>query len=224
MNAIIYCRVSTEKVEQETSLARQEEELEVLAHSYNFSIIKTIKEKHSGFDIDRDGIIEALDLFKQGDAEVLLIQDDTRLGRGNSKMALLHQLNKLDVEVYTVNEQGLLQPSETDSMILEIVSMVEEYQRKLHNLKIQRGMKKAVENGYKPHKNIRNNNEGGRDKLELPTLEIVRLRELKLTFEDIAATLRGFGHDCSKATVHRRYQEYMKEMEEKEKIEIEKIF
>ncbi|MCY7891410.1 recombinase family protein, partial [Bacillus spizizenii] len=26
---------------------------------------------------------------------------------------------------------------------------------------------------------------------------------------EIAATLRGFGYDVSKATVHRRYQEYI---------------
>jgi hypothetical protein len=30
-----------------------------------------------------------------------------------------------------------------------------------------------------------------------------------LTFSEIAATLRGFGYNVSKATVHRRYQEYI---------------
>ena len=40
-------------------------------------------------------------------------------------------------------------------MVLKIVAMVEEYQRKLHNIKIKRGMKRAVENGYKPEKNLK---------------------------------------------------------------------
>lgn len=37
-------------------------------------------------------------------------------------------------------------------MVLEIVSIVEEYQRKIHNMKIRRGMKRAVKNGFKPQK------------------------------------------------------------------------
>ena len=32
--------------------------------------------------------------------------------------------------------------------------------------------------------------------------------KIGLTFSEIAATLRGFGYSISKATVHRRYQEY----------------
>ena len=55
--------------------------------------------------------------------------------------------------------------SETDSMVLQIVSMVEEYQRKLHNIKIKRGMKRAIENGYKPEKNLNNHGmNSGREK------------------------------------------------------------
>lgn len=45
----------------------------------------------------------------------------------------------------------------------------------------------------------------------MPIDEIVRLRKNNLTFAEIAATLRGFGYDVSKATVHRRYQEYVKQ-------------
>ena len=51
-------------------------------------------------------------------------------------------------------------------MVLEIVGIVEEYQRKIHNLKIKRGMKKAVENGYRPEKNLKNQHEGtGRERI-----------------------------------------------------------
>ncbi len=90
--------------------------------------------------------------------------------------------------------------------------MVEEHQRKLHNLKIKRGMKRAVKLGYKPEKNLKNRgNIEGRERKEVPVDEIIRLRNNGLTFEEIAATMRGFGHDVSKATVHRRYQEDMKD-------------
>lgn len=211
MNAIIYCRVSTKKETQETSLLRQKEELLQLAKMHNYHVYKIIEEKASGYEIDRNGVFEFLDDFREGNADTLLIQDDTRLGRGNTKIALIHQINKYNIKIKTISDHGEgFQLSETDSMVLEIVSVVEEYQRKLHNLKIKRGMKKAVKNGYNPLINLGSNCAGGRSKIEVPIDEIVRLRKMKLTFEEIAATLRGFGYDISKATVHRRYKDYEK--------------
>jgi DNA invertase Pin-like site-specific DNA recombinase len=108
--------------------------------------------------------------------------------------------------------------SESDSMVLQIVGIVEEYQRKLHNMKISRGMKKAINEGYQPQKNIKNHDQSkGPEKKEIPIQEIVRLRENGLTFSDIAATLRGFGYNVSKATVNRRYLEYLEPIEGTEK-------
>lgn len=210
MKAIIYCRVSTEKEEQHSSFIRQREELTKLAELHSFSVYKVIEEKASGYEIDREGVFEFLDCFSRKEANILLIQDDTRLGRGNTKIALVHQLMKLGVQIISIGDNGTLKLSDTDSLVLEIVAIVEEYQRKLHNLKIKRGMKRAVRNGYKPHVNLHGENNGGRSKKEVPINEIVRLKKLDLTFHDIAATLRGFGYDVSKATVHRRYQEYIK--------------
>ncbi|OEH94070.1 YneB family resolvase-like protein [Bacillus solimangrovi] len=207
--ALIYCRVSTMKDAQHSSIERQKEELLQLAKSYEFDVYKVISEKASGYDIEREGILEVLQTFKENEANVLLIQDETRLGRGNARIALLHALQKENVEIYSVSHQGELQLSESDSMVLEIVSIVEEYQRKLHNLKIKRGMKRAVERGFQPANNLKNQHlNSGRDRKDVPIEEIVRLRQKKLTFADIAATLRGFGYEVSKATVHRRYQEY----------------
>ena len=102
-------------------------------------------------------------------------------------------------------------------MVIQIVSIVEEYQRKLHNLKIKRGMLRAVEKGYQPQKNLSNKgNLGGRERKEFPIQEIVRLRTNGLTFAEIAATLRGFGYNISKATVNRRYLEYIQEQKKDE--------
>lgn len=214
MNAIIYCRVSTTKEAQETSLERQREELEHLAQQYGFSIVKTIMERASGYDIEREGVLELLDALKEEKIDAVLIQDETRLGRGNARIALLHCIQKEGTKVYTVSHNGEMQLSEADSMVLNILSIVEEYQRKIHNLKIKRGMQKAVERGYRPERNLKNVGENaGRERIELPMEEIVRLRHTGLTFAEIAATLRGFGYDVSKATVHRRYQEYVRQGE-----------
>ncbi|HZG70420.1 MAG TPA: recombinase family protein [Chondromyces sp.] len=214
MKAIIYCRVSTKKDTQESSLERQEEELRSLAAAHGFQVVDVIKDQESGYELNRPGVLHMLDLIKNSDIDIILIQDETRIGRGNAKIALLHCILKEGVRVYSISHNGELQLSDSDSMVLQIVSMVEEYQRKIHNLKIKRGMQRAVEKGYRPEKNLKNQgNPAGRDRKELPIEEIVRLRKNDLTFAEIAATLRGFGFNVSKATVHRRYQEYIESLD-----------
>ncbi|AXI09163.1 recombinase family protein [Oceanobacillus sp. 143] len=209
MKAILYCRVSTDKITQETSLVRQKEELLNLAARHQITVVDCIEEKQSGYDIEREGIFRMLDYFSANEADCLLIQDETRLGRGNTKIALFHQLNKLNVRIYTATHDGELELSESDSMVLQIVGVVEEYQRKIHNMKIKRGMKKAVAAGYDPSKNLTNLDKApGRERIEFPIEEVVRLKENKLTFAEITKVLNGLGYDVSKATVHRRYQEH----------------
>lgn len=209
MNAIIYCRVSTNKDEQITSLDRQRIELMKLAEQYQFIVVDSILEQQSGYDIEREGILQLLDYFTSRKADCLLIQDETRLGRGNTKIALFHQLNKLNIPIYTVTHQGELQLSESDSMVLEIVGIVEEYQRMIHNMKIKRGMRRAIEKGYQPEQNLTNRNQApGRERIEFPIEEVIRLREKKLTFMEITTILKGLGYNVSKATVHRRYKEF----------------
>ena len=213
--AIIYCRVSTEKETQESSLARQESELLELAENLSFRVIKVIKEKASGYELNRDGVFEMLDCLKEEQIDAILVQDETRIGRGNAKIALIHCIQKEQVKIYTYSHKGEMELSESDNMVLQIVGIVEEYQRKLHNIKIGRGMKRAVEEGYKPQKNIkRNNQSSGPEKIQVPIQEIVRLRENGLTFAEITASLRGFGYEVSKATVNRRYLEYIEQTEE----------
>ncbi|WP_141432394.1 recombinase family protein [Bacillus sp. 03113] len=212
MKAIIYCRVSTTKETQETSLQRQEEELLSLAEKEKFEVVKIIKEQASGYEIEREGILELLSIIKEEEIYAVMIQDETRLGRGNAKMALLHFILKEEVKLFSISQMGELQLSESDSMVLQIVSIVEEFQRKLHNIKIKRGMKRAVKNGYQPEKNLTNQGvHSGRDRIEVPITEIVRLKENGLTFAEITASLKGFGYQISKATVHRRYKEYVED-------------
>ncbi|SEQ55566.1 Site-specific DNA recombinase [Virgibacillus subterraneus] len=211
MKAIIYCRVSTDKKVQETSLKRQKEELMALANKHMLTVVDCIEEQESGYEINRDGIFRMLEFFSEKKAECLLIQDETRLGRGNTKIALFHQLQKLDISIYTGMQGGEIELSESDSMVLQIVGIVEEYQRKIHNTKIKRGMRKAISEGFDPSENLSNRNHApGRERKVFPIEEVVRMRQNNLTFEEITTTLNGLGHPVSKATVHRRYQEFEK--------------
>ncbi|RCW70616.1 YneB family resolvase-like protein [Saliterribacillus persicus] len=220
MKAVIYCRVSTQKEAQSSSLARQKSELLKMAANYDMQVIKIIEERKSGYDIEREGVFSMLDIFAAKKADTLLIQDETRLGRGNTKIALFRQLQKLSVSIYTCNEQGELRFSEADSMVLEIVSIVEEYQRKLHNAKIKRGVQKAVGNGFDPSDNLSKIDQApGRERRDFPLQEVIRLKKKGLPFTDITATLKGMGYQVSKATVHRRYKEYeLLEFDKKDKL------
>ncbi|RNF40554.1 YneB family resolvase-like protein [Planococcus salinus] len=207
--AFIYCRVSTTKDTQETSLERQEEELMKFAFEQSYLVDQVFSDQHSGYEMDREGLLEMLNYIKTNTVDAVFVQDETRLGRGHARIALLHVMKKYGVEVYTLSDQGPIALNDMDDMVLEILAVVEEYQRKIHNAKIKRGMKRAVENGYKPEKNLSGKgNPEGRERLELPVDQIVSLKESGLTFHEIAVTLQGFGYQASKATVHRRYKEF----------------
>lgn len=206
---VIYCRVSTEKEAQEMSLTRQEEELEQLADELGFVHAGTFIDQHSGYDIDRDGLLNLLDFVRDERIDAVLVQDETRIGRGNARMAVLHLLAKTETEIFAHNDNGPIALNEMDTMLLEILAVVEEYQRKLHNAKIRRGMKRAVREGYRPEHNLKNRGSAeGRERIEVPVSEIVSLRNKGLTYEEITGVLKGLGHDVSKATVHRRFKEY----------------
>ena len=215
MKSVIYCRVSTDKSTQETSLERQEEELIDFATKQGYEVSQVFLDQHSGYDVERDGLLEMLNYVKENDIKAVFVQDETRIGRGNGRMAVLHMLQKTNTTVFTLQDKGILNLNEMDSMLLEILALVEEYQRKIHNAKIKRGMKRAISQGYKPEKNLRTRgNPEGRDRIDIPVDEIVRLRNAGLTYEEITSTLKGLGFHISKATVHRRYIEYKEAHEE----------
>ncbi|CEA04681.1 hypothetical protein BN1050_02085 [Metalysinibacillus saudimassiliensis] len=211
--AVIYCRVSTTKETQQSSLVRQQQELEVFAKQQGYTVAARFQDQHSGYDVERDGLLEMLDFMKEHEVKCVFVQDETRLARGNARIAVLHLIQKMNAQVLTLNEAGPLALNDMDTMLLEILAIVEEYQRKLHNAKIKRGMQRAVAQGYRPQDNLKNRgNIEGAPRIDVPIEEIVRLRELGLTFQEITTTLNGLGYDVSKATVNRRYLAYEQEM------------
>ena len=63
---------------------------------------------------------------------------------------------KISNGCFSMRDAGPVQLNEMDTMLLEILAIVEEYQRRIHNAKIRRGMRRAVENGYRPENNLSN--------------------------------------------------------------------
>ena len=85
MNAIIYARVSTTKAQRNIIITSKDELLH-LAERYQMNVTKVIEEQASGYTIERDGILEVLDTIRDEQIDVLLIQDETRLGRGMQRL------------------------------------------------------------------------------------------------------------------------------------------
>ncbi|MFD1407710.1 recombinase family protein [Kroppenstedtia eburnea] len=208
MKGILYARVSTRRMEQESSLDRQVEALTAWARRLGVEVVETITEQHSGFDLDRDGLYRLLDAIREKRVEAVLVQDDSRLGRGDAKLAIIHQLTRADCKIYSLQSGGELELEAGESTVLDIMARVEELQRRWMRQKISWGMRRAVREGYNPAKNLKNRGQGGRSRKDVPVEQIVALKEKKLTFEEVAATLQGFGYDVSRATVHRRYREW----------------
>lgn len=210
--AVIYCRVSTEKEEQETSLVRQKNELMKFCEEQHWKLEASFEDHASSYDVEREGFLSLLAYVSNHQVDYLVVQDMTRLARGNARIAILHLLQKLNIELVTVDEGTSFELNEMDALVLNILSAVEEFQRKIHNAKIKRGMQQAVEKGYDPSVNLSNRgNPHGAPKKEVPIEQIRLLREKGYTFDEIALTLNQMGFKVSKATVHRRYREATKE-------------
>ncbi|OCS92411.1 YneB family resolvase-like protein [Caryophanon latum] len=212
---VIYCRVSTQKEQQQTSLQRQQAELQTFAQQLGYDVAAIFTDEHSGYDVERDGLLDLFAYIKEYGIDVICVQDETRLGRGNARMAIIHMLTKQSITVYTLSNGGQMALTDMDTMMLEILAIVEEYQRKVHNAKIKRGMQRAVANGFRPEKNLtKGGNVEGRERIDVPMEDIVQLRKEGLTFQEIATILRTRGFKASKATVHRRFMEYEAQSED----------
>ena len=85
MNAIIYaCEYN--KRSARNIIITSKDELLHLAERYQMNVTKVIEEQASGYTIERDGILEVLDTIRDEQIDVLLIQDETRLGRGMQRL------------------------------------------------------------------------------------------------------------------------------------------
>ncbi|EGK13793.1 resolvase family site-specific recombinase [Desmospora sp. 8437] len=139
LKGILYARVSTRRMEQESSLDRQVEALTAWARRLGVEVVETITEQHSGFDLDRDGLYRLLDAIREKRVEAVLVQDDSRLGRGDAKLAIIHQLTRADCKIYSLQSGGELELEAGESTVLDIMARVEELQRRWMSKKFPGG-------------------------------------------------------------------------------------
>jgi DNA invertase Pin-like site-specific DNA recombinase len=120
MKVVIYCRVSTEKEAQDSSIERQRMELSKVAYQKGFDVVDIVSEKESGYDVDREGMLTVLDYVTCDTVDAVLVTDDTRIGRVNAKIAILHTFKKHGVRLMTLDSDGEYQIADAEAMVLEM--------------------------------------------------------------------------------------------------------
>lgn len=83
--AVLYRRVSTDAQEDNTSLADQERQCEAYCVEHGYSVVAREQDTVSGkFILARSGFKRVRDLFESGGADVLIVHNPDRLGRGKT--------------------------------------------------------------------------------------------------------------------------------------------
>ncbi|QKG84437.1 recombinase family protein [Kroppenstedtia pulmonis] len=208
MKGIIYVRNDHDQPEQNAAL----EKLQEFAEGMAYQIENIIVESYNVTELERPGLFRLFDMVQSQNIQAVFTRSGSCLGQGETKLATVHQLHRLGCMIYTLESQGEILVEADESAVLYMMEKVDRLQRNWRARKISKGIQKAIkEKGFNPAHNLKNRGMGGRSKKKVPVEDIIALKEKNLTFEEIAATLQGWGYEVSRATVHRRYREWSQE-------------
>lgn len=147
MKAVLLCRVSTDKEQQETSIDRQLARLEEIARRRGWEVVATFTEQESGRTMNRRAVQEALELVRRRRAGVIVVDHLFRFGRNAKEMletvdalsAMGGALYEADHELDTTGPLGRL--------VFTILAAVGEFYVRDGSRKIREGQARARANG-----------------------------------------------------------------------------
>ena len=149
--AVIYARVSSEGDRQNTD--RQVVDLQAYAAVAGLEVVRVFTEKASGARDDRPVLAECLDWCCAGNADVLLLSEISRLGRSVKIIVdAVDRLTKAGVNIHfqDLNVDTLLPSGEENanaSMLVTMLVLGAQMERKLIMGRLNSGRKHAMENG-----------------------------------------------------------------------------
>jgi DNA invertase Pin-like site-specific DNA recombinase len=183
MRAVLLCRVSTEKEEQETSIDRQLAHLRQIAKVRRWKVVSELIEHASGRTMNRGAIVDALELVRRRRADIIVVDHLFRFGRNAREMLeTVDHLNALGGSLYEA-ERHLDTTAPGGRMLFTILAAVGEFYATDGARKIREGQARARENG----KVI-----GRPRSIDYASTDDARLlRDEGLTWEAIAAQLGG---------------------------------
>lgn len=145
--AVIYCRVSTRGQEDGSSLETQEDRSRKFCRENGLLVYSVHKDVHTGSELDRPGLNQALSEVRQGNAGVLVSYDLDRLSRNQTHLAvIIHQVQEqFGGSVQFV--MGKLDDSPMEVMIRSIVAGFAEMEREKIKERMNRGKRARAEKG-----------------------------------------------------------------------------
>lgn len=116
-------RVSTDKQGTEDDTPTQRNECREYAKSMGFEIVEELVTKVSGFNVpleEREDLNKVKELVREGKVNTILVYHSDRLARQTEAVALLDNLSKLGIQVYSTKE-GLLNGKEHIDGLLSFI-------------------------------------------------------------------------------------------------------
>jgi site-specific DNA recombinase len=146
--AVIYCRVSTVKQEDNTSLDTQEQGARAYCERAGYSVIAVLKDVHTGADMDRPGLRRAMDAIRQGTADVLVVHALDRLARDMTHQAVIfHQVEEQYKGAIELVTEQQLDRSAQGQMLRAILAGFAAMEREKIKERMERGKRARAESG-----------------------------------------------------------------------------
>jgi DNA invertase Pin-like site-specific DNA recombinase len=147
MKAVLLCRVSTTKSEQETSSDRQLARLEEIARFRNWEIVARFAEQESGTTMRRPAIADALELVRRRRAQIIVVDHLFRFGRNAKEMLeTVDALNAMGGALYEA-ERELDTTGPLGRLVFTILAAVGEFYARNGSQKIREGLARARAKG-----------------------------------------------------------------------------
>lgn len=147
MKAVLLCRVSTSKKEQETSSDRQLARLEEIARLRGWEIVERFAEEESGTTMRRPAIVEAIELVRRRRAQIIVVDHLFRFGRNAKEMLeTVDALNAMGGALYEA-ERELDTTGPLGRLVFTILAAVGEFYARNGSQKIREGQARARAKG-----------------------------------------------------------------------------
>lgn len=150
-NVAIYLRVSSlEQADKGWSIEGQRNEIREFCDREGSRVVRIYKDLgYSGADIERPSLQKMLEHSCQGQFEKLIIWKYDRLSRNNMDFpALIHFLNKNNVEVVSVKEPTPNDNSPYNEFIIGILGLIASLERRVFLMRSRMGMTVRLKNGF----------------------------------------------------------------------------
>ena len=212
-----YLRVSTDRqAEEGLGLEVQEHAIRAWARDNGHRVVSWYRDEglsgSNGLD-QREGLADALDALKSGDAAALVVYRLDRLARDLVlQEQLLADARRMGADVFSTSaaEASFLTDDPDDpsrKLIRQVLGAVNEYERAMIALRLRSGRRRKHDNGgYAYGSPPFGYRAQGRELIEHPEEQAAlrRMRELRQagrSYRDIAATLQTEGHRTKRGMV-----------------------